>query len=109
VKDGQTIPSTVEELLTSSDNRGEALAINREFLGAFKAWLISTGKPEKSQGIVLNLARNKDALALQPENVKTKFGGYLTGLIISLDATLVEKYARPIQALQDALEADVDF
>jgi hypothetical protein len=111
VKDGQTIPKSVEELITPADgNRGEALAIQREFLASFKAWLPSTGKSEKAQAMALSFARNREALSLQSDSNKQKFAAYLTDYVTAQDAELVAKFARPLQALQDAIDsAAADF
>ena len=57
LKPGLSIASTVEELLESGGNKGDALAAVREFLAAFKAWLPKTGKSEKVQAAVYELAR----------------------------------------------------
>lgn len=105
LKPGLTIASTVEELLESGGNKGDALAAVREFLAAFKAWLPKTGKSEKVQSAVYELARNKASVALQSDDKKAKFAVYLSGFAETLDAEQVARFSRPLLALNEACEA----
>ena len=105
LKAGLTIASTVEELLESGGNKGDALAANREFLASFKAWLPSTGKSEKVQAAVYELARNKSAVAIQSDDKKAKFAVYLADFAATLDADKATRYSRPLINLNDACEA----
>ena len=105
LKPGLTIASTVEELLESGGNKGDALAAVREFLAAFKAWLPNTGKSEKVQAAVYELARNKASVALQSDDKKQKFAVYLAGFAETLTAEQVARFSRPLLALNEACEA----
>ena len=105
LKPGLTIASTVEELLESGGNKGDALAAVREFLAAFKAWLPKTGKSEKVQSAVYELARNKASVALQSDDKKAKFSVYLSGFAETLNAEQVARFSRPLLALNEATEA----
>ena len=105
LKPGLTIASTVEELLESGGNKGDALAAVREFLAAFKAWLPKTGKSEKVQSAVYELARNKASVALQSDDKKAKFAVYLSGFAETLNAEQVARFSRPLLALNEACEA----
>ena len=105
LKPGLTIASTVEELLESGGNKGDALAAVREFLAAFKAWLPKTGKSEKVQSAVYELARNKASVALQSDDKKAKFAVYLSGFAETLNAEQVARFSRPLLALNEATEA----
>ncbi len=109
LKDGLSIAETVEQLLESggAGNKGEALAIVREMLAAFKAWLPTTGKSAKVQEAVLGLASNKKSLMLQPADKKEKFLGYLGNFAQSLTPEQAAKFSRPMLALEEAAqEAD---
>lgn len=109
LKAGLSIAATVEELLESGGgNRGQALAIVREFQNAFKAWLPSTGKSAAVQSLALTYAKNKEALALADADRKQKFGKYLTDFAASLSAEDAAKFSRPLLALQEAIETEVD-
>ena len=105
LKPGLSIASTVEELLESGGNKGDALAAVREFLAAFKAWLPKTGKSEKVQAAVYELARNKASVALQSDDKKAKFAVYLSGFAETLTAEQVARFSRPLLALNEACEA----
>ena len=106
LKDGQSIATTVEELLASNTaNRGDALAAVREMLQAFKAWLPSTGKKETVQAAVYDLAANRKGLALQTADKKQKFQGYLADFAESLTPEQAARFERPLEALNDACES----
>ena len=105
LKPGLSIASTVEELLESGGNKGDALAAVREFLAAFKTWLPKTGKSEKVQAAVYELARNKASVALQSDDKKAKFAVYLSGFAETLTAEQVARFSRPLLALNEATEA----
>lgn len=105
LKPGLTIATTVEELLESGGNKGDALAAVREFLAAFKAWLPSTGKSEKVQAAVYELARNRASVALQTDDKKVKFAGYLATFAESLTEEQAARFLRPLTALDDACAA----
>lgn len=105
LKPGLSIASSVEELLESGGNKGDALAAVREFLAAFKAWLPKTGKSEKVQQAVYELARVKSSVSLQPDDKKAKFAAYLSDFAESLDDTQAARFERPLLALNEACEA----
>lgn len=102
LKPGLAIASTVEELLESGGNKGDALAAVREFLAAFKAWLPKTGKSEKVQAAVYELARNKSAVSIQSDEKKEKFSKYLTDFAETLDEAQATRFSRPLIALGEA-------
>ena len=105
LKPGLTIASTVEELLESGGNKGDALAAVREFLAAFKAFLPSTGKSEKVQAAVYELARNKAAVAIQSDEKKEKFQVYLTSFASTLTPEQAARFSRSLLSLEEACAA----
>ena len=105
LKPGLAIASTVEELLESGGNKGDALAAVREFLAAFRAWLPKTGKSEKVQAAVYELARNRASVAMQPDDKKAKFSNYLADFADTLNEEQAARFSRPLLALNDACEA----
>ena len=109
LKPGLTIAETVEELLESGGNKGDALAAVREMLAALKTWLPSTGKSEKVQGAVYEMARNKAAISLQSDDKKQKMAGYLAQFAETLNAEQAQRFSRPLLALNDACEAGDPF
>lgn len=104
LKPGLSIASTVEELLESGGNKGDALAAVREFLAAFKAWLPKTGKSELVQAAVYELARNKSAVSIQSDEKKEKFAKYLTDFAATLDADKAARFSRPLLNLNEACQ-----
>lgn len=105
LKPGLAIASTVEELLESGGNKGDALAANREFLAAFKAWLPSTGKAEKVQAAIYEACRNKAGLALLADDKKAKIQGYITSFAETLNAEQAARFGRALMSLNEACEA----
>ncbi len=105
LKPGLSIASSVEELLESGGNKGDALAAVREFLAAFKAWLPKTGKSEKVQAAVYELARNKASVMLQADDKKQKFAQYLADFAQTLTEEQAARFTRPLLALNEACEA----
>jgi len=104
LKPGLTIATTIEELLESG-NKGDALAANREFLAAFKAWLPNSKKSEKVQAAVLDLARNRAGLSLQPDDKKQKFLVYIKDFAITLTEAQGARFQRSLEALEEACTA----
>lgn len=104
LKPGLSIASTVEELLESGGNKGDALAAVREFLAAFKAWLPKTGKSEKVQAAVYELARNKSAVSIQSDEKKEKFAKYLTDFAQTLTEDQAARFSRPLLSLNEACQ-----
>ena len=102
LKAGLSIASTVEELLESGGNKGDALAAVREFLAAFKAWLPTTKKSEKVQAAVFDLAKNRAGLSLQDNDKKVKFAKYLTDFAVTLTSEQAARFSRPLLALNEA-------
>ena len=82
-----------------------SVAAVREFLAAFKAWLPKTGKSEKVQAAVYELARNKASVILQADDKKERFAKYLTDFAETLTEEQAARFTRPLLALNEACEA----
>jgi hypothetical protein len=108
LKAGLSIAETVEQLLESGGRSGEALANRREFLAAFKAWLPSLGKSESFQAMLVTLASNAEALALQDENKRTKFAGFLADFAETLNAEQASKFSNTLTKLSEACESSAE-
>ncbi len=104
LKPGLSIASSVEELLESGGNKGDALAAVREFLAAFKEYLTTTSKSAKIQAAVYELARNRSSVALQEDDRKVKFQKYLSDFAETLDEAQATRFTRPLLALNEACE-----
>lgn len=109
LKDGVSLPETVEELIATAERDGSALRAYREMLAAFKAWLPSTGKATKTQAAILTLASNKKSLALQSVDKKTKFLDYLAGFAGTLTPEQAADYTRSLKSLEEACNAVDDL
>lgn len=72
----------------------------REFLAAFKAWLPKTGKSEKVQAAVYELARNKASVMLQADDKKQKFAQYLADFAQTFDRRTGLPLYPPIACLE---------
>lgn len=105
LKDGLKIASTVEELLASGGNTGEALKVLREMLAAFKAWLPSTGKGAAVQAAVYDLVSNRKTIALQSEDKKEKLRGYIANFASTLTEAQAGAWANNLTKLDEACNA----
>lgn len=105
LKDGLKIASTVEELLASGGNTGEALKVLREMLAAFKAWLPSTGKSAAVQAAVYDLVSNRKTIALQSDDKKEKLRGYIANFAATLTEAQAGAWANNLTKLDEACNA----
>jgi len=106
LKEGCSIPETTEQLLESGGNTGAALAINREFLAAAKAFLATTGKSVAIQTAVLGFFRQTDTIGLVEDTAKReKIRGYLQDFIGTLSDEQLAKFAKRIEAIDNACDA----
>ena len=105
LKDGLKIAETVEELMASGGNTGEALKVLREMLAAFKAWLPSTGKSAAVQAAVYDLVSNRKTISLQAQDKKEKLRGYLSNFASSLTAEQAAAWASNLMKLDEACNA----
>ncbi len=103
LKEGLTIPSSLDELMEGgSGNKGEGLAIAREFLADFKAWLASTGKPQVVQKSIYDVLRVPESIVAQPQAKKDALRDtYLAGFVDSLDEEKVERYDKRIALIAE--------
>lgn len=107
LKEGLSIPTTWEEILAEGvRGGGEALAIAREAKEAFKDWMSKQGKSENATNTVVTLFSNRAALTLQSKANKEKVKAYVEQFAESLDEAALERFAKPIQAVSDACDAD---
>lgn len=105
LKPGLSIATSVEELLESGGNKGDALAAVREFLAAFKAFLPSSGKSEKYQAAIYDMVKNKSAVAVATDDRKQKVAVMLAAFAETLDEAQATRFSRPLLALNEACES----
>ena len=78
VKAGLKIPTTFEELVTPPEGSGSnALAAIADLIKGFTNWMESTGKPAAIIPTMGQLVRNKSAIGLQSEKVRTVLSAWL--------------------------------
>lgn len=78
VKAGLKIPTTFDELVTPAEGSGSnALAAIADLIKGFTSWLESTGKPAAIIPTMGQLVRNKSAIGLQSEKVRTVLSSWL--------------------------------
>ena len=78
VKAGLKIPTTFDELVTPAEGSGSnALAAIADLSKGFTSWMESTGKPAAIIPTMGQLVRNKSAIGLQSEKVRTVLSSWL--------------------------------
>lgn len=78
VKPGLKIPTSFDELVTPAEGSGSnALAAIADLIKGFTSWLESTGKPAAIIPTMGQLVRNKSAIGLQSEKVRTVLSSWL--------------------------------
>lgn len=106
LKEGCSIPDSTEALLESGGNNGAALAINREFLAAAKAFLANSGKSAAIQAAVLGFFRQVDTIALvEDAGKREKIRGYLQDFASTLNDADLAKFAKKLETIDNACDA----
>jgi hypothetical protein len=101
LKEGNKIAETIEELLSSGGNNGEALKVLRDMLAAFKAWLPATVKATTVQEAIYNLVSNRKTITLQAEDKKQKLAAYLADFAGTLTTEQAASWGRHLTALDE--------
>lgn len=104
LKDNAKIAENFEELLKEGDRRGnaEAIKLYREVANSFSSFVQGLGKSAQTQAILVGFFRNRDGLALQPNDVKTKMKGYLTQYAETLDEANMTRYMKVLSKVEEA-------
>lgn len=104
LKDGQKIAENFAELVAEGERRGnaEALKLAKEVQTSFAAYVQTLGKSAQAVAVLVGLFRNKAALALQNDETKTKFKGYLSSFASSLEDKDLERYTKYLTSVEEA-------
>lgn len=104
LKDGLKIAETFEELTEPGQrgSNGEGLAILREAKAAFSDWVATLGKSEATQTFIVTMFSNRQALATQKTDVKTKMAKYVEDFALALNDEQMERFSRPLEAITAA-------
>lgn len=107
LKDGLKIAENFEELTAEGERRGnaEALKLAKEVQVAFASYVQGLGKSAQAQAVLVGLFRNKQALALQNDDTKTKFKKYLSEFADQLEEKDLERYAKTLGTIEEAAAA----
>lgn len=107
LKDGQKIAENFAELVAEGERRGnaEALKLAKEVQVSFAAYVQTLGKSTQAQAVLVGLFRNKQALALQNDETKTKFKNYLTAYAQQLEEKDLERYGKYLTSVEEACAA----
>jgi hypothetical protein len=108
LKDNAKIAEDWESLTAEGVRDGSGLALVREFKEAFKDWLAKQGISDGAQAVLNTLVGNRPALALQQQSTKDKVRARLEKFVEEMDADVVEKLMRPIEAALEATNASED-
>lgn len=104
LKDNNKIAENFEELVAEGERRGnaEALKLAKEIITSFSSFVQGLGKSAQTQAVLVGLFRNKQALALQSDENKTKMKGYLSQYAETLDEKNLERYTKYLTSVEDA-------
>jgi hypothetical protein len=104
LKDGLKIAENFAELTAEGERRGnaEALKLAKEVQVAFASFVQGLGKSAQAQAVLVGLFRNKQALALQSDDNKTKFKKYLGDFAESLEEKDLERYQKVLTSVEEA-------
>lgn len=107
LKDGQAIATNMAELMAESERggNGEYLKAISQLKAKFGTWVAGLGKSQKAQDLLKTLFSNKQALALQTEENRTKFAGYVADFAASLDEASLATGKRYLEGLVNAASA----
>lgn len=115
LKPGQKIASTIAELIAKSERTGAALAIAREFVKDFAAYLATrSGKNANVQAVLLSMVKNRATIPLSSEARRNALLAQLSAFAETLDEEAIAKYQNIILAISEACTAveelsDADF
>lgn len=101
LREGNKIAETVEELLSSGERSGLALAIRREYFASFKSFLNGLGKSAAYVAGMYDIVSNTKNLPYQSDARKKAIIDLVTAHAASLPSELVAKYERTILNIND--------
>lgn len=106
LKDGVTIPDSVEALIASGERSGEALANRRDAIKAFIAFVPSTGKSAAVQAWVAEQCKNVSGIQFQSEARRNLLLSLVDTFVDALNEEQAQKFGRFLSALEEAAKAE---
>lgn len=107
LKEGSKIDQTLVEIITpsTSEGKGEALKVYKEFIKLFKAW-VTENVSEKAVKIFIPLVTNKSGISMANQVVKEKLGERLEEFAASLNEGDQGTYENAILSVIEACGED---
>jgi hypothetical protein len=114
LKDGAIIPSNWAELCAEASPSGAALANFRDCKNAFTAYVATLGKSEATANRIVLFFSNKEALATQTMDTKSKFLVYVEQFAETLKEDDAERFLSTLEkvmatATSETVEAGDDM
>lgn len=100
LKDGASIPTTVEELLATSERNGEAVKAYHECLKAFAAYLPKTGKSAAVCEWAARNAKMPEGLTDQSKARRDLMLELLKGFAVSITQEQLGRYAKTLGKIE---------
>lgn len=104
LKEGVSIPDSIEALLATGERSGEALKTRREYFASFKAWLPSLGKAAAFNTAVYDIVSNVKNIQYQTAKRKANILQLITDHAASLAAEDAARFERIIVQIGEACE-----
>lgn len=109
LRPGAKLPTTLEELVTPSENTSTVLADRRALFDYFKGYLAAMDKPDNIKRLLTGFLEKPELLALQPEDKRQKIKPYFEQFGSEVEERLNEwqaDYLINVIAQCDAEEVD---
>lgn len=106
LRNGLSIPETVEALLERSEQTGEALKAFRDCKKDFVAWLPTSGKSEKFQAMAKALFAAPEALSVQSNKRKEQVGNIVQAFMLTLSKDNLSRYESYLKKVGEACQPD---
>jgi len=106
LKEGQSIASTFEELIATGERVGNKVFMQmlKEAGNSFASWFAGLGKSAPASAMAITLFRKKDALGLQPANIKEKMAGYVSQFAEQLEPADADRYSKYLLSVAEACQ-----
>jgi len=106
LKEGQSIAASFEELIATGERIGNKVFMQmlKEAGNAFASWFSGQGKSAPATAMATTLFRKKDALGLQPANIKEKMAGYVSQFAEQLEPADAERYSKYLISVAEACQ-----
>jgi len=106
IKAGNKIADTVEELIAKAERSGAALALNREFLASFAAYLAAkSGKSAVVQALYNSMTKTRQSITMASQARKDGLLAQLTAYAVQCSTEDAAKYNNILTTLAELCES----